>query len=350
MRAAPPAFWGEPAGFAAAMLAPLAAAWDIGGRMRRALSRAYRPPVPVVCVGNLVIGGAGKTPVVLALAAHLRSLGVAGHVVTRGYGGCLRGPIRVDPARHDAAAVGDEPLLLAERAPTWVARDRAAGARAAAAAGAQIILLDDGLQNPTIAKTVSLVVVDAEYGFGNGRVIPAGPLRESLARGLGRVDAAILLTASPAPLAADRRPTGLEYARLGLAGGLPVVPARLVAQGGERLAGMRLFAFAGIGRPEKFFAMLREAGAIVVGTCAFSDHHPFRASDIIALRRAAARAQACLMTTRKDIVRLPAAERADIAVLDIAVDWPDPAAPARLLPPILREVQRVEPEDCDCAF
>jgi tetraacyldisaccharide 4'-kinase len=331
----PPAFWSRPAGFAAGLLMPLAAVWEAGGRVRRLLSRAYRPPVPIICIGNLVIGGAGKTPVTLALAAHLRSLGVAGHVVTRGYGGRLEGPVRVDPARHDAAMIGDEPLLLAERAPTWVARDRAAGARAAAASGARIILLDDGLQNPTIAKTLSLVVVDAEYGFGNGRVIPAGPLRESLARGLARADAIILLAASgAAPCPAPLRDLCNR----------PVVPARLAACAGERFAGMRLLAFAGIGRPEKFFAMLRAADAVVIGTRAFPDHHRFRAGDVAALRRDAAHKDARLITTKKDIVRLPAAERAGIAVFEVEVSWPDPAALSRLLAPLLSKVRESDPQ------
>jgi tetraacyldisaccharide 4'-kinase len=337
MRRMPPAFWDKPPGLTAAALAPLAAAWEIGGRLRHALGRAYRAPVPVVCVGNLVVGGAGKTPVVLALAAHLRQAGVAGHVVTRGYGGRLKGPLRVDPARHDAAAVGDEPLLLAAHVPTWVARDRAAGARAAAAAGAALILLDDGLQNPAIAKTLSLVVVDAEYGLGNGRVMPAGPLRESLRRGLARADAVILLAAKGA-----RHPPAPWQA-----GGPPLVPARLVARDEAALAGARLFAFAGIGRPQKFFAMLRAAGAVVVGTRAFPDHHRYRASEIAALRREAAARQARPITTAKDIVRLPAAARAGIAVLEVEVCWPDPAAPARLLAPILETAGGDARPSCD---
>jgi tetraacyldisaccharide 4'-kinase len=338
MRVTAPAFWHEPAGLKAAALAPLAALWQAGGQMRQALTRAYRPPVPVVCVGNLVAGGAGKTPVVLALAAHLRSLGVAGHVVTRGYGGRLGGPLRVDPARHDATMVGDEPLLLAEQAPTWIARDRAAGARAAAAAGAGIILLDDGLQNPTVAKTLSLVVVDAAYGFGNGRVIPAGPLRERARSGLARADAVVLLASSPVPMEAARRP-----AELGRPAAPPLVPARLAAVDGGQWAGQRLFAFAGIGRPEKFFAMLRASGAAVVGTRAFPDHHRYRAGDIAALRREAACRNARLITTKKDIVRLSAAARAAIAVFEVAVGWPDPAALARLLAAVLSQVERSDP-------
>src|SRR5947209_10030666 len=194
-----PEFWHEPPGLAANLLAPVGAAWDLAARLRRAVARPYRAPVPVLCVGNLVAGGSGKTPIVLSLAGMLREAGIAVHIVTRGYGGDLAGPVRVDPDRHDAIAVGDEALLLAASAPCWVARDRAAGSAAAAEAGAAIILLDDGFQNPSVAKDLSLVVVDSEYGFGNGRVMPAGPLREPVAPGLARTDAILLIGDAPAP-------------------------------------------------------------------------------------------------------------------------------------------------------
>src|SRR6266481_1404131 len=198
MRAAP-AFWAEPPGVLANLLLPIGAAWDSVGRLREVLSRPYCPPVPVVCIGNLVVGGAGKTPVALAMTSHFAARGLPVHVVTRGYGGRLGGPVRVDPARHDAAAVGDEALLLAAWAPCWVAHDRADGVRAAVATGAQMVVLDDGFQNPGIAKTLSILVVEAAYGFGNGRVIPAGPLRENLTRGLSRADAIVLLGADAQP-------------------------------------------------------------------------------------------------------------------------------------------------------
>src|SRR5215469_13662472 len=193
---ATPGFWGKPPGFLAHLLSPVGAAYDAAGRLRRVMSRPQRPPVPVVCIGNLVAGGAGKTPIALELSDWLTEHGVQLHVVTRGYGGRLRGPVRVDPNRHDATAVGDEALLLAMRAPCWVARARAAGVRAAVAEGAGAILLDDGFQNPSAPKTLGLIVVDAGYGFGNERVIPAGPLRENLRRGLARANAVVLLGAN----------------------------------------------------------------------------------------------------------------------------------------------------------
>jgi tetraacyldisaccharide 4'-kinase len=321
-----PAFWGRPPGFLADLLLPIGAAWDATGRVRRAFARSYCATVPVVCVGNLVAGGAGKTPVALALGIWLEQHGVPAHVVTRGYGGDLRGPLRVDPDRHDSLAVGDEALMLAARLPCWVASDRAAGARAAIANGAPAILLDDGFQDPAIGKTLALIVVDAEYGFGNGRVMPAGPLRENLRGGLARADAVVVLSA-------ETDAAGLR--QLGLSTGIPVIGAVLAPAAGERLAGKRLLAFAGIGRPEKFFATLRALNAIVVGTRGFPDHHLFRAAEIDLLRRTAARAGARLITTRKDIVRLPLELREGIEVLDVEVRWLDLTAIARLMATVI---------------
>jgi tetraacyldisaccharide 4'-kinase len=312
-----PEFWDWPPGLAAGLLAPLGLAWDVAGRLRRAVARPYRASVPVLCVGNLVAGGSGKTPVVLSLAA-IAAEHMPIHVVSRGYGGRLAGPVRVDPARHDAAAAGDEPLLIAARAPCWVARDRAAGVRAAADAGAAAVLLDDGLQNPRLAKDLSLVVVDAEYGFGNGRLIPAGPLREPAATGLARADAIVLLGegADPAEIRRSRR---------------PVFRARLEPTNGERFAGTGVVAFAGIGRPDKFFATLRALGATLVAAHPFADHHRFTTREIDRLRREAGRARARLVTTAKDWVRLPAGLRHGIEVLEITIRWHDPSAIAHVI-------------------
>ena len=321
-----PDFWAREPGLAADLLLPFSAAWDAAGRLRRALAHPYCAPVPIVCVGNLVAGGAGKTPVTLALAAWFIERGVAVHVVTRGYGGRLAGPFKVDPRRHNFGEVGDEALLLAARVPTWIARHRAAGIAAAAVEGAKIVLLDDGFQNPTIRKTLSLVVVDAGYGFGNGRVMPAGPLRENLERGLDRADALVLLATE-----GEERSASLAQ----INGQRPVVPAILAPVAGERLADQRVLAFAGIGRPAKFFATLRALGAEIVGERSYPDHHAFSESDIAALRRAARGARARLVTTAKDFVRLPAATRADIEVLEVEVCWSDPNALAGLLAPLV---------------
>jgi tetraacyldisaccharide 4'-kinase len=202
---------------------------------------------------------------------------------------------------------------------------------AAIAAGADLVLLDDGFQNPTIAKTLSLVVVDAGYGFGNGRVIPAGPLRETLARGLVRAEAIVLL-------GAEAEKNGVDWIKISR--GLPVLPAVLAPLDGERLTGSRVFAFAGIGRPEKFFATLRSLGAVLVGSQAFPDHHPFRTAEIAELRRSAARARARLITTAKDIVRISPAARAGIEVLAVEIRWRDPAAFAGLIGSVVLSARR----------
>jgi tetraacyldisaccharide 4'-kinase len=326
MRAAP-LFWEKPPGLTAQLLSPASAVWSAAGRLRRALSDPFCPGVPVICIGNLVAGGAGKTPVALALSAWLQQRKIAVHVVSRGYGGRLRGPVQVDPARHDAVAVGDEALLHAARSPSWVARNRVAGVRAAIAAGAQMVLLDDGFQNPDVAKTLSVIVIDAAYGLGNHRVIPAGPLRETFGDGLARADAVVLLAGSEEAGGAEPVPSPGDH---------PVIRAVLAPVAGERLVGSRLYAFAGIARPQKFFATLRALDVDLVGTQGFPDHHHFRAAEIDALRRAAERASARLVTTAKDIVRLPPNLRAGIEVLEVEVRWSDPGALERVMTPVLK--------------
>lgn len=321
-----PDFWAADKGSGAALaalLAPLGLAYDLAGRLRRATTRGASVGVPVVCAGNLVAGGAGKTPVALALAAALAADSRKVHLLTRGYGGNRRGPCRVDLESHGTEEVGDEALLLAHAAPTWVARDRLAGAQAAVAAGAQVIVMDDGFQNPSLAKDLSLLVVDGGYGFGNGRILPAGPLRERIDAGLARADAVVLIE----PDARNLAPR--------LAAVRPLLRARLQpAAGAPDLAGRRVLAFAGIGRPEKFFASLRQAGATLVATRAFPDHHPYGRQEIEDLLAEAETSSAQAITTEKDAVRLPPALRARVAVLPVVVAWQDTAELDRLLQPL----------------
>ena len=266
-----PDFWTS-GGRLAHLLVPLGWLYDLAGALRFWLARPVDCGVPVLCVGNLVAGGAGKTPVALALAARLMEQGFAVHFLTRGYGGRLAGPLRVDRARHGAGEVGDEALLLAALAPTWVARDRVAGARVAVTEGARVIVMDDGFQNPRLAKTLSLIVLDGDYRLGNGRVLPAGPLRERPTRAVRRAHGVVVLGGGPA-----------DWAR-GLAGDLPLVAGALLPLADSpALSGRRLLAFAGIGRPEKFFATLRAAGAELVAQESFADHHPYRRPELEAL-------------------------------------------------------------------
>jgi len=313
-----PDFW-QHDGTAARLLAPLGFAWQLAGATRRALTRPWRAPVPVICVGNLVAGGAGKTPVVLTLLTLLQARGLRPAALTRGYGGSATGPLPVDPRRHDAARVGDEALLLAAVAPTWVARDRVDGAREAIAEGAEVLVLDDGFQNPRLHKDLSLLVVDAGYGLGNGRVMPAGPLRETPESGFARADAVVLTGDGAFDSVVKHLPPGL-----------PVLRARLTPRDG-RLAGRRVYAFAGIGRPQKFFDSLRDVGARVVGAEAFADHQPYDEATLRRLAAAASAAEAQLVTTAKDAARLGAAAPADLAVLDVRLVWEDKGALTRLL-------------------
>ncbi|MBP7241673.1 tetraacyldisaccharide 4'-kinase [Amaricoccus sp.] len=315
-----PAFWSRPPaspGLAARLLAPLAWVWT--AVTRRRLRRAgARVGAPVICVGNLTIGGAGKTPTVAALVDLLSARGVAAHVVSRGHGGTLKGPVRVDPRVHSAAQVGDEPLLLAAVAPVWIGRDRAAAARAAVAAGARALVLDDGFQNPSLAKDLSIVVVDAGFGFGNGRVIPAGPLREPVTDGLARADLVLAIgpEAARAHLAAQ---WPAQAGRPGLAG--EVAPLAT----GMDWRGLRALAFAGIARPEKFFATLRGLGAEVVGAHGFDDHAAYEPRLLARLEAEARGLRAQLVTTEKDAVRLPPAFRRQTLVVPVRLEIADPA-------------------------
>ncbi len=308
-----PAFWDREGAPLSILLAPLGAAFALVGRLRRSRAVAWRAPVPVICVGNLVAGGAGKTPVALSVGRRLAARGIIICFLSRGYGGILRGPVRVDPDIHDAGQVGDEPLLLAGAAPCWVARDRAAGAREAAAAGARAIVMDDGHQNPSLEKTLSLVVVDGETGFGNGRVMPAGPLRESVSRGMARADAVVILGEDSAGVARS------------IPDGLPVLRAALEPAPESRdLAGKTVYAFAGIGRPEKFFTTLEAMGCILAGRRGFADHHPYSRAEMREVVDAAAALDAVLVTTEKDAVRLAPEYRPIVKTLAVEIVWREP--------------------------
>ena len=320
-----PDFWAAGQGGAlAALLAPLGCVYALGARLRLATGRPWRAPVPVICVGNLVAGGSGKTPSTIALAHALSARGGAPHLLTRGHGGRQAGPLRIDPSRHRAIDVGDESLLLAEAAPTWVSRDRAAGARAAVAAGAGCIVMDDGFQNPGLAKDLSLIVADGSYGFGNGRPIPAGPLRETITAGLARADAIVLV-------GEDRQGIALQAAERH--GALPVLRARVVPDptAAAALRGRPVIAFAGIAHPERFFTTLESIGCQVLARHAFADHHPFSAAEAARMIGAAETAGAIAVTTAKDHVRLSAHQRRQVSVLTITLCFEDEAGLGRLL-------------------
>ncbi len=316
---APAFWWGPRPGLAARALQPVGA---IVGAVaaRRMAGSGTAVGVPVVCVGNFTVGGAGKTPTVLEIARQFVASGHEPAFVSRGYRGTAGpGPLRVDPPRHAAAEVGDEPLLLARVAPCFVGTDRLAAARAAVAAGATVVLTDDGLQNAALAKDLRIAVVDGAVGVGNGLCLPAGPLRAPMARQWGAVDLVLVI----GPGEAGDAVTGEAGLRR-----LPVLRAAIEPDPGavRGLAGRRLFAFTGIGRPQKFFGTLAEAGLDVVGRRAFPDHHPFTVAERDALLAAAAAEGALLVTTEKDRARLPADFPVEVLPVRLGFDDPDTLA------------------------
>ncbi|ANK80931.1 MAG: tetraacyldisaccharide 4'-kinase [Rhizobiales bacterium NRL2] len=320
-----PHFW-APGGAALPRLAlrPLTLPWRAAAWLRRATANPHDPGVPVICVGNLVMGGAGKTPTVRMLADWFRAHGLRPGVLSRGYGGGLsrRGATLVDASRHSAAEVGDEALLHAAHGPTVVAADRRRGAELLAR-HADVIVMDDGHQNPALVKALSIIVVDTAYGFGNGAVFPAGPLRESVATGLGRANAVIAIGGGSIGERLQRGP-------------LPVLRGDLIPdRAAEVLAGRKVYAFCGIARPGKFRDTLRGIGAEIAGHRDFPDHHPFRKTEIEAVLKAAAAEKATPVTTAKDAVRLPPDQRAKVTVVEVALRLDQPESLEALLSPLL---------------
>ncbi len=315
-----PSFWHLPEGqetkcpYTKTMLAvlkPAAFVNDHIGRWRRARTHPARVNCPVICVGNLTAGGTGKTPVAIALGLKLQAMGKTPFFLLRGYGGAEAGPLRVDAGRCKAAQVGDEALLLAARAPTIVSRDRPKGAALACAQGAEVIVMDDGFQNPSLHKDLSFVVVDAEVGFGNGLLIPAGPLRERAGPGLARADAVILMALpGTAPIAPQLTPY-LDHSKK------PVLRARLAPDAPPLETKRRAVVFAGIGRPAKFLATVEAQGYEIADALAYADHHAYTDKDWRELTGMAEKNDATLLTTEKDAVRLTPEQRKQVEVIAV---------------------------------
>lgn len=319
----PPDFWRDD-NLLARALEPFGRVYGAITTARASRGDVMRLGVPVVSVGGISLGGAGKTPVTMAIIARLRQLGRNPAVVLRGYGGRLRGSTRVDPEVHGADDVGDEALLHAATCPTWVARNRSRGARAAQDAGADIVVLDDGHQTTGLHKDLRLVVINGHDPFGNGKIFPAGPLRENPLDALARADAVILMGEDAATLA-PRLPRGL-----------PLLRARLEPDAAAlSLRGRAVVAFAGIARPDQFFAMLEAIGARVIARHPFEDHQPFGPTDIQPILDEAFAVDAVPVTTAKDAVRLMPDQRQQVDVAGIAVHWGDPASLDSLLHRVL---------------
>lgn len=328
MKLSTPRWWYAREGAPAARRLLTPAAWLWAWATARKIARAtpHDPGAPVISIGNLTVGGSGKTPIAREVLRLLREAGVDAHGLSRGYGGDAAGPLRVDPAVHTAADVGDEPLMLAGDGPYWIARDRAAGARAAVAAGARALVLDDAHQNPTVSKTLSLVVVDGEtrggeWPFGDGAVFPVGPMREPLAVGLARADAVVLL------LPADLERADPDLVKLFV--GKPVLVARLEPAAAPPSG--PLVGFAGIAKPWKFERALTAAGADLVGFVPFPDHAAYAEETLNGLTERAAAAGAGLVTTEKDWVRLPPAWRARVTPWAVSARFEDEPAARALL-------------------
>ena len=335
MKLSTPRWWyvrdRAPAPVTRALLTPVSWIWAAVTARRIARATPLDPGVPVICVGNLTAGGTGKTPVVRELLRRLRARQVDAHGLSKGYGGSLEGPVQVDPAGHTAAQVGDEPLMLAGDAPIWISRNRPNGALAAAWAGAQALVMDDGHQNPSIKKTLSLVVVDGEtrnneWPLGDGAVFPAGPLREPLAVGLARADAVILML--PSDVEAPDPELVAVFA------GKPVLVARL-APTAPPPSGAQV-GFAGVGKPWKVERSLEAAGCDLKDFAPFPDHKTYDERTLQALADRAATFGAGLVTTEKDWARLPPEWRAKITAWPVAAVFEDEAALEALLDLALR--------------
>lgn len=300
------------------MLAPLGWIYGFVAESRISTIEPWRVPVKVVCIGNIVAGGAGKTPVAASIAKRLLDAGSNPHFLSRGYGGTSKGPLLVEAGKHRSVDVGDEPLLLSRLCPTWVSVERRLGCEAAAEAGAKVVVMDDGHQNPVVLKDLSLVVFDGGFGFGNGHAIPAGPLREPAAFGLRRADAVVIVGDDTTNIAEDLAKAHYQG---------PVLSAHIEpSPEANQLSGKPVIAFAGIGRPDKFLATLRSIGCDVRRFHSFADHHVYGVGEISAIMDEAETSGVQAVTTEKDWVRLPDDIKDRVTAVGVTIVWDDEAA------------------------
>lgn len=320
-----PYFW-QADNCIAAILTPLSFLYAIGYRLQQRLGKfPVTLPVPTICIGNLTVGGAGKTPVALYVGEYIKRKNIRAYFLSRGYGGHLSGPIEVNPSLHSAREVGDEPLLLSRVLPTIVAKDRIMGAMLAIERGAKAIIMDDGFQNTSIAKTLSLLVIDGTYGFGNGKLLPAGPLRELPEEGFRRAHGVIVINPATNRLAIPLQ--------------TPAFSASIQPTGeAAALKDKNIWAFCGIGIPQKFYDTLEALGANIVGRSSFPDHYAYTESNITTLVAEARRKNALLVTTAKDAVRLSPELRPLAAIVDITLRFENPTALEAMLDKALKQL------------
>lgn len=306
------------------ILTPFAKVYETIVATKIANATPYTCGVPVICVGNLTVGGSGKTPNVRKIRQFFFDQGFRVASLSRGYGGKAKGPLQVEHATHSAEEVGDEPLMLSQTGETWIGRDRAKTAQEMVEKGVEIIVMDDGHQNPSLQKTISLVVVDSENPFGNGFVFPKGPLRESTKAGLSRADAIVLMGNSPIP-------DELSHFTK------PIIRSKIVAK--PTTSSKTYVAFAGIGRPEKFFDTLSENNLNIADAVPFPDHYKFKKNDLNYLLKLAEQYEAKLITTEKDFVRLPSDIREEVEVLEITLTYENPELLETVLEPVLEKLK-----------
>lgn len=317
-----PEFW-KHRGLISSLLLPLSGFYYLGSILRQKLASPTKVDVPVICIGNLTAGGSGKTPITLSLASSLQQMGKNPHIVSRGYGGTQEGPLRVLPSQHSARDVGDEPLMMAlaqsQTTPVWVSKNRVAGAKSAIKEGANVILLDDGFQNPALQKDLSIIVVDNKTGFSNGRLIPSGPLRESITNGIKRADAVFII----------KQPNETINPELATIFATKAVSSVTIKPADEtnqlELKNKKIFAFAGIGYPQKFYNTLENLSAQICGTTDFPDHHQYSKNDLDKILSLSRKAGADgIFTTEKDFVKIPETFKEKISYLPIHAVWDNP--------------------------
>lgn len=326
-----PAFWFKPKGFLAFTLWPFSVLYEIGGNIMRSKIAPVQLPIPVICVGNVVAGGAGKTPVALHIGKLLKAKGIKAFFLTRGYGGALPGPVLVNPKKHKAVHVGDEALLLAEILPTVKCANRVAGAKLALQKGAEVIIMDDGYQNPSLYKTLSVLVIDGSTVYGNGLLIPAGPLRERPRSAIARAHIIILVNRNTrTPAMPNEKAIYMATTRI---------------HDGTLFKGKKIYLFCGIGNPDKFFGMMSVYGANIVATKAFPDHHPYTMAELNKLIIDSVKQKAVLVTTRKDLMRVPPELHDCMIAADLDLELDNEGSLSYVLDYVLGRVQPSSEEE-----